>query len=610
MVNKCNKLNSSIRNRRYIYKRSKCTLYAVWELNTYDVTYDANGGENAPAGQVKTHGTELTLSAEEPTREGYTFKGWSTSANGTVAYAPGATYTAEEAVTLYAVWEINTYAVTYDANGGENAPAGLTNVYGTTVNVSSEVPVREGHTFLGWRTNTNEIYVAGDSFTLKADTTLYAVWEINTFAVTYNANGGENAPAGQVKTYGIDLTLATEEPTREGYTFVGWAINPNTTTVKYTAGGKYTANAEIVLYAVWRADTYTIKYDANGGKGAPESAVKAYDMGLSISGVEPTRDGYAFLGWATEPDATSATYSPCDIFTDNKDTTLYAVWEKDVVLGANSYNSMVITEAGQSKYFTFTPKESGTYVIYSIVDADTRVYLYNSAGVQIEDDDESGEGRNFRLQYNMTAGTTYRFRIKYSDSNIGVISFVLGEVYTVSYDANGGTGVVYSQSKDYGTELTLRTTKPTRKGYTFLGWSTSASSKKPEYLAGDSLTINEDTVLYAVWGKNGLEKRADGKWYYVEGGKVVTSKNGLVKHTDGKWYYVKSGVVDKSYTGLCKYNSKWYYVNKGVVDKTYTSLCKYNGKWYYINKGVVDKSYTGNVKYNGKTYKVVKGVKV
>ncbi|MBR5201658.1 MAG: InlB B-repeat-containing protein [Clostridia bacterium] len=632
-------------------------LYAVWELNTYDVVYNANGGENAPAGQVKTHFEDLTLTTEIPTKEGHTFKGWATSANGEVKYAPGDVYSNEEPIELYAVWQINTYTVTYDANGGEGAPEAQSKVYGDYLTISIATPTREGHTFLGWSTDANATeatYVAEDSFVVKTNATLYAVWQINTYDVTYNANGGKNAPAGQVKTYGVDLTLSKVAPTREGHTFLGWATKANATTATYAAGAKYTTNADVTLYAVWQAYTFTISYDANGGKGAPASVTKTYGYAVSINGIEPTRSGYAFLGWAKEADATSAEYRPNDIFTDNADTVLYAVWEKDVVLGANSYNSTIITEAGQSKYFTFTPKESGTYVIYSIVDADTHVYMYNTSGVLLEDDDESGDERNFRLAYKMTAGKTYRFKVKYNDANTGVINFVFGKVYTVSYDVNGGSSVVYAQSKDYGKDIALRTTEPTRSGYTFLGWATTASAKTPKYFAGDSFTTNADTTLYAVWGKNGLEKRADGKWYYVEGGKVVTSKNGLVKHSNGiwyyvkngvvdksytglckyngkwyyvedgavdksytglckysgKWYYVNKGVVDKSYTGLCKYNSKWYYVNKGVVDKSYTGLCKYNSKWYYVNKGVVDKSYTGNVKYNGKTYKVVKGVKV
>ena len=86
---------------------SNHTLYAIWQANTYTITYNANGGTGAPSAQTKVYGTNLTLSNTKPTRSGYTFKGWSTSSNGNVAYAAGATYSANSAVTLYAVWEAN-----------------------------------------------------------------------------------------------------------------------------------------------------------------------------------------------------------------------------------------------------------------------------------------------------------------------------------------------------------------------------------------------------------------------------------------------------------------------------------------------------------------------
>ena len=87
-------------------QNSSATLYANWTPNTYTVTYNANGGSGAPAAQTKTYGQTLTLSSAVPTRTNYNFKGWATSATGAVAYQPGANYTANAAVTLYAVWEI------------------------------------------------------------------------------------------------------------------------------------------------------------------------------------------------------------------------------------------------------------------------------------------------------------------------------------------------------------------------------------------------------------------------------------------------------------------------------------------------------------------------
>jgi uncharacterized repeat protein (TIGR02543 family) len=92
--------------------------------------------------------------------------------------------------------------------------------------------------------------VAG-SYSNNADVTLYAVWKVNTYSVTYHANGGANVPTAQTKTHGIDLTLSPVIPTRAGYTFIGWSANSEATTAEYSAGGSYTANSDVTFYAVW-----------------------------------------------------------------------------------------------------------------------------------------------------------------------------------------------------------------------------------------------------------------------------------------------------------------------------------------------------------------------
>lgn len=82
------------------------TFTANWSAMTYTISYNANGGSGAPGNQTKTYGVNLTLSSTKPTRSGYNFKGWATSATGNVQYASGGTYTNNAAVTLYAVWEL------------------------------------------------------------------------------------------------------------------------------------------------------------------------------------------------------------------------------------------------------------------------------------------------------------------------------------------------------------------------------------------------------------------------------------------------------------------------------------------------------------------------
>ena len=147
----------------------------------YNVSYNANGGSGAPSSQTKWYNETLTLSTAKPTRTGYTFQGWATSASGSVAYASGANYTSNAKVTLYAVWKANTYTVKYDANGGTGAPSNQTKTHGTALTLSSTKPTKANYTFKGWGTSassTTVAYAAGASYTANAAVTLYAIWEL------------------------------------------------------------------------------------------------------------------------------------------------------------------------------------------------------------------------------------------------------------------------------------------------------------------------------------------------------------------------------------------------------------------------------------------------
>ena len=146
-----------------------------------------------------------------------------------------------------------------------------------------------------------------------------------TYTITYNANGGSGAPGKQTKTYGKTLKLSTTKPTRTGYTFQGWGTSA-TGSVVYAAGANYTANASDTLYAIWKANTYTVEYDANGGTGAPANQTKTYGVTLKLSTAKPTRTNYNFLGWGTSAASTTVAYAPGADYTGNSAITLYAIW--------------------------------------------------------------------------------------------------------------------------------------------------------------------------------------------------------------------------------------------------------------------------------------------
>lgn len=181
----------------------------------------------------------------------------------------------------------------------------------TTVSISFNFDVTWSGSYAGTRT-------ASGTTNSRAKTS---------YTVSYNANGGSGAPSAQTKWYNESLTLSSTNPTRTGYTFAGWNTNSSGTGTNYSAGGAYTGNAAVTLYAKWTAITYTVSYNANGGTGAPGNQTKTYGQTLTLSSTVPTRTNYNFKGWATSSSATTPNYQPGGSYTANAALTLYAVWE-------------------------------------------------------------------------------------------------------------------------------------------------------------------------------------------------------------------------------------------------------------------------------------------
>ena len=379
---------------------------------TYTVCYVANGGTGAPSYQLKTSGKNLILSTQIPTRTNYGFLGWSTSASSSVvSYLPGGTYSENKDITLYAVWTGGDYTVTYNAAGGTGAPAAQVKTYNVPLTLSTQVPTRQGYTFLGWGITQNfAIYQPGDIYSDNKSVQLFAVWDhVGSCIVSYDANGGTGAPASQTKLFNEDLTLSTVQPTRTGYVFIGWAESSTATVPKYSSGGLYTENRYITLYAVWQLSTggsttktYTVTYFTNGGVFGPNSQTKIYGRALKLTESHPIRPGYKFLGWSENRYATTATYQPGDYYMENRTIYLYAVWK-------------------------------------------------------------------------------------------------LLPTYDVIYNANGGTGAPEKQDKTHNVFLMLSSDVPEKAGSTFIGWATDPNAKEAEYMPGDKYMGNAPLTLYAVW---------------------------------------------------------------------------------------------------------------
>ena len=185
----------------------------------WDVTYQpgTDGSGNAVT-DIKFYNDALTLRGALFTRTGHTQVGWATVDGGEKVYGLDDIYTKNEALTLYPVWSTNQYTITFDTAGGsEIAP--ITQDYGTNIAAPAD-PTREGYTFIGWDRDIPEIMPAENM-------TVTAQWEINRYTITFDTAGGsEIAPITQG--YGTAIT-APADPTREGYTFIGWDMEIPTT---------------------------------------------------------------------------------------------------------------------------------------------------------------------------------------------------------------------------------------------------------------------------------------------------------------------------------------------------------------------------------------------
>ena len=380
------------------------TVKAQWEINQYTIAFDTNGGsEIAPITQ--DYGTEITA-PDNPTRKGYTFKGWDREIPETMP---------AENITVKAQWKINQYTITFDTNGGsEIAP--ITQDYGTEI-TAPDNPTRKGYTFKGWDKEIPETMPA-ENITVKAQ------WEINQYTITFDTNGGsEIAPITQ--DYGTEIT-APDKPTRKGYTFKGWDKEiPKTMPAE-----------NITVKAQWKINQYTITFDTNGGS---EIAPITQDYGTEITAPDnPTRKGYTFKGWDREiPETMPA-----------ENITVKAQWK------INQYTITFDTNGGSE----IAP-------------------ITHDYGTEITaPDNPTRKGYTFK-------GWDREIPETMPAENITVKAQWKINQYTITFDTNGGSEIA-PITQDYGTEITAPD-NPTRKGYTFKGWD----KEIPETMPAENITI-------------------------------------------------------------------------------------------------------------------------
>ena len=250
------------------------TLYAKWEANAYSVGFNANGGTGTMSEQAFVYDTAQGLETNKFTKDGYTFKGWSTIVNGQVMYTDGATVnnltaTNHDTVTLYAVWEANQYTVTF--KDWDGSVLKTEQVAYNTAATAPAAPTREGYRFTGWDKTFDVI---------TGDTEITAQY-IKTWTVTFKDEDGTVLKT-EIVDEGTGATAPTE-PAKEGHTFAGWNAAFDNVTEDTVVTATYTVNQYTVTFKDW--DGSVLKTEQ-----------VAYNTGASAP-TEPNREGYRFTGW-------------------------------------------------------------------------------------------------------------------------------------------------------------------------------------------------------------------------------------------------------------------------------------------------------------------------
>ncbi len=497
------KVASSTDNTQYVSLQApgNIVLEADWTANTYTVTLDKQNGSGGDDSVTATYDSAMP-SAEAPTRTGYTFHGYFTEANGEGTKYYNADMSsahiwdkANNTTTLYAHWTANSYTVTLDANGGTGGTTSVSATYDSAM-PSATAPTRTGYTFTGYYYNDTQYYDGSMTSTHTWDrasaTTLQAHWTINNYTLTYDVNGGNAlSPDHKSVTYNTAYgELPT--PTRTGYTFGGWytqAIGGDAVSSETIMGA-----ADVTIHAHWTANIYTVQFDKQSGSGGTASVNATYDSAMP-SAEAPTRTGYTFGGYYSEPNGGGTQYYDADMSsTHNWDintnpSTLYAKWtvkqytvNLDKQVGTGGTSSVTVNYDSAMPSATAPSRTGYTFKGY--------YSEQNGGGTQYYAEDMNS-AHNWDIDTNPS--TLYA---KWEANKC-----------TINLDKQGGSGGTAYVTGTYDSAMPSATA-PSRTGYTFAGYYTSPNGGGTQYYNENMVSVSywnittNTSTLYANWTAN------------------------------------------------------------------------------------------------------------
>ncbi len=487
------------------------TAMSVYTGHQYQIM---NGTDIVGVYEIADLTGEVLSKPSDPSKSGYTFKGWSltnsTTETNVILSASELTdlmNNTVEAKTVYAIYA-DTFTVKYDGNatGVTNVPASEDHDAGASVTVSTTIPVRDGYTFAGWNTSADGSgtnYTGNSTFTMPSnDVTLYAQWKAvpAKYSVVYdgNATGVTNLPGSAQYTEGATATVSTTVPVRDGYTFAGWNTSADGSGTNYTGNSTFTMPSnDVTLYAQWKVipAKYSVIYDGNTADPVTGIPVTVqYEAGITVivSSTTPARPGYTFKGWNTVADGSGKGYVGTDTFAmPSNDVTLYAQWQPVVPA---TYTVLYDGNAtGVTNIPGSTAHESGAVVSVSSMTPVRDGYTFKGWNTAAD-----GSGTSY------TGNST--FTMPSNDVTLyAQWQPVVPATYTVLYDGNatGVTNIPGSTAHESGAVVSVSSMTPVRDGYTFKGWNTAADGSGTSYTGNSTFTMpSNDVTLYAQWTKN------------------------------------------------------------------------------------------------------------
>jgi len=437
-------------------------VFANYKTVGYSISYELNGGSFVST-EPTTYNIEQDTSVPNAQKNGYTFIGWSYKQDGSDAEKNFVINKGNYGdVKLYAIFSPNTYVVTYDVNGGSEL-ASDTDEFVFNSGYQLKTPYRIGYSFVCWKLNGEPINMSGE-WTVSSNVTLVAEWELSTYSISYVLNGGTNSSINKTQYTYEDEDYVVNNPTREGYSFIGWDDGSGTPIEGYVISKHSTGNLNLEAY--WQANTYIVSLDVNGGNDLSETELHlVYDDEFELP--TPTRPGYVFAGWYyNESRITSNVWSIPD------NVTLSAHWDRE------QYQITYVLNGGTNHELN---PDGYNY------DDDTITILpasrngYSFVGWSTDDDDTPYN--NVQIDHNSVGAKTFYAHWQAND-------------YQITYDLAGGTGIdELTETVTFDTEHTSPI--PSRTGYSFIGWYFGDTK------VNDGIwKIYEDCTLVARWLAN------------------------------------------------------------------------------------------------------------